>query len=169
MTNTAATNKLTAKPKFPDFNRQARGTYDGDTFIFHRGHKTYKGTDGKLEFISRRGGNHVIVKVFSDRDDNGRFSRDELIFRGAGRGEDIADQLQGSTGRIQWNLDDCTPCLRAPFNRLILNPKGQRRVEFLENSRFITFKEDIQPFSLSSDDQTLDPQSDIEVIPVSEF
>ena len=89
MSNKTASNKLTAKPEFPDFNRQARGTYDGDTFVFHRGHKTYKGTEGKLEFISRRGGNHVIVKAFSDSDDNGRFSRDELIFSGAVRGDGL--------------------------------------------------------------------------------
>ena len=168
MSNTAATNKLMAKPELPDLNRQARGTYDGDTFIFHRGHKTYKGADGKLEFISRRGGNHVIVKVFSDRDDNGRFSRDELIFRGAGRGEDIVDQLRGSTGRIEWNLDDCTPCLRAPINRLTLNPKGHKRVEFFETSRFNVF-DDKHLFPRFTENNPLNQPPDLVAVPLSDF
>ena len=136
MNNTAATNTLNTRPAIFDFNRKGRGTYDGDTFIFHRGNQTDKGTNGKLEFISRKGGNHVIVKAFLDTDGNGRFSRDELIFKGSSSGEDLADQLRGSTGRIEWNLDDCTPCLKAPISRLILNPKGDKSVEFFETSRF---------------------------------
>ena len=50
MNNTAATFKLKTRPEFFDFNfnRKGRGTYDGDPVIFHRGHKTYKGTDENL-------------------------------------------------------------------------------------------------------------------------
>ena len=168
MNNTAATNKSNTRPAIFDFNRKGRGTYDGDTFIFHRGNQTDKGTNGKLEFISRKGGNHVIVKAFLDTDGNGRFSRDELIFRGSSSGEDIVDQLQESSGRIKWNLDDCTPCLRAPINRLTLNPEGGKRVEFFETSRFNVFDEQ-QLFPRFTENDPLDQSPELVAVPLSDL
>lgn len=72
MSNTAAIFKLMTRLEFFEFNfnRQARGTYNGNLVTFHRGGLSYKGTDGKLQFNNRNGGDHVVVKVFSDTDRN---------------------------------------------------------------------------------------------------
>ena len=72
----------------------------------------------------------VIAKLYSDLDGNGRFSKDELIFKGSAEGDGIYDRLEGSSGKIRWDYDDCTPCLRMPFNFLSINPNGSKRVAF---------------------------------------
>ena len=168
MKNKTAANKSMKKPELFDFNREARGTYDGNDFSFHRGDQAYKGTNGKLQFSSRNGGDRVVVKVFSDTDENGRFSRDELIFQGTSSGEGLADQLRRSTGRIEWNLDDCTPCLRAPINRLSLNPAGHKRATFFETSRFNVF-DDKQIFPHFTENEPLNQRAGIIAEPVSNF
>lgn len=72
----------------------------------------------------------VIAKLYSDLDGNGRFSKDELIFKGSAEGDGIYDRLEGSSGKIRWDYDDCSPCLRMPFNFLSINPIGSKRVDF---------------------------------------
>ena len=79
---------------------------------------------------SRKGGNKVIAKLYSDINGDGHFSKDELIFKGSAVKDGIYDQLNGSSGKIRWDYEDCTPCLREPFNTLILNPSGSEKVEF---------------------------------------
>ena len=73
----------------------------------------------------------VTAKLYSDLDGNGRFSKDELIFKGSAAGDDIYDRLEGSAGKIRWDYDDCTPCLRMPLNSLSLNPGRSEKVDFL--------------------------------------
>ena len=48
---------------------------------------------------SRKGGDQVIVKLYSDTDADGRFSKDELIFRVVAADDGIYDRLNGSTAQ----------------------------------------------------------------------
>ena len=113
-----------------DFSKSGRGTYNNGDFVFHRGDEPYKGSDGRLRLKSRKGGDVVTAKLYSDLDGNGRFSKDELIFKGSAQGDGLYDQLEGSSGKIRWVYDDCTPCLRMPFNFLTINPCGSEKVDF---------------------------------------
>ena len=113
-----------------DFSRKGRGTYNNGEFVFKRGDEPYKGSAGKLRLTSRKSGDMVIGKLFSDLDGNGRFSKDELIFKGSTEGDGIYDRLNGSSGKIRWDYDDCTPCARMAFNFLSINPIGSERVDF---------------------------------------
>lgn len=119
-----------------DLSRKGRGAYDNNEFVFNRGDEPYKGSVGQIRFKSRKGGDRVTAKLFSDLDGNGRFSKDELIFKGSADGDGIYDRLNGSTGRVRWNYDDCTPCLREPFNFLTINPVGSEKVDFLSIGSF---------------------------------
>ena len=121
-----------------DLSRKGRGTYDNNEFVFSRGDEPYKGSAGQLRFKSRKGGDRVKVKLFSDLDGDGRFSKDELIFQGSADGDGIYDRLNGSTGKIRWDYKDCTPCLREPFNFLTLNPVGSEKVDFFSIGSFGT-------------------------------
>ena len=113
-----------------NFSKKGRGTYNDEEFVFKRGDEPYKGSAGQLRLKSRKGGDMVIAKLYSDLDGNGRFSKDELIFKGSAEGDGIYDRLEGSSGKIRWDYDDCTPCLRMPFNFLSINPIGSKRVDF---------------------------------------
>ena len=113
-----------------DLSKKGRGTYDDGEFIFKRGDEPYKGRAGKLRLKSRKGGDAVVAKLYSDLDGNGRFSKDELIFRGSAWGDGLRDRLEGSSGKIRWDYDDCTPCLRVPFNSLSINPSGSEKIDF---------------------------------------
>ena len=114
-----------------DFSKKGRGAYNDGDFVFKRGDEPYIGNAGQLRLKSRHGGDVVTAKLYSDLDGNGRFSKDELIFKGSAAGDDIYDRLEGSAGKIRWDYDDCTPCLRMPFNSLSLNPGGSEKVDFL--------------------------------------
>ena len=70
-----------------DLSRKGRGTYDNNEFVFSRGDEPYKGSAGQLRFKSRKGGDRVKVKLFSDLDGDSRFSKDELIFQGSADGD----------------------------------------------------------------------------------
>ena len=122
------------QPAFPeidfDFSRKGRGTYSQDSFSFQRGDDPYLDAPGRLQLRSKRGGDAVVAKLYSDLDGDGRFSKDELIFKGASSGEDVYDRLNDSSGKIRWDYNDCTPCLRLPFNVLTLNPIGAEKVDF---------------------------------------
>ena len=113
-----------------DVSKKGRGTYSNGEFVFKRGDEPYKGSDGQLRLKSRKGGDVVIAKLYSDLDGNGRFSKDELIFKGSAAGDAIHDRLEGSSGKLSWDYDDCTPCLRMPFNFLSINPRGSEKVDF---------------------------------------
>jgi hypothetical protein len=113
-----------------DLSKKGRGTYDAGEFIFKRGDEPYKGSPGQLRLKSRKGGDAVVAKLYSDLDGNGRFSKDELIFKGSADGDDIHERLEGSSGKIRWDYDDCTPCRRMPFNLLSINPDGSDKVDF---------------------------------------
>ena len=112
------------------FSKKGRGRYDDGDFVFKRGDEPYKNSAGRIRFKSRQDGDAVIAKVYSDLDGNGRFSKDELIFKGAAEGDGIHDRLEGSSGKIRWDYNDCTPCLRMPFNMLSINPNGSEKVDF---------------------------------------
>jgi hypothetical protein len=124
-------------------SRKGRGTYEQDEFIFNRGDEPYNGSAGKLRLMSRKGGDRVLVKLFSDLDGNGRFSTDELIFGGSQDGDGIYDRLNGSMGKIRWNYNDCTPCLMRPFHDLVLNPVGSKKVGFFSFG-FLSHENNIQ-------------------------
>ena len=113
-----------------DLSQKGRGSYDDGGFVFTRGDEPYKDRAGKLRLKSRQGGDAVIAKLYSDLDENGRFSRDELIFKGTAEGDGIHDRLEGSSGKLRWDYDDCTPCRRMPFNLLSINPNGSEKVDF---------------------------------------
>lgn len=113
-----------------DVSKKGRGTYSNGEFVFKRGDEPYKGSDGQLRLKSRKGGDVVIAKLYSDLDGNGRFSKDELIFKGSAAGDAIHDRLEGSSGKIRWDYNDCTPCLRMPFNSLTINPIESEKVDF---------------------------------------
>lgn len=113
-----------------DLSKKGWGRYNDGEFVFKRGDEPYKGSAGQLRLKSRKGGDAVITKLYSDLDDNGSFSKDELIFKGYTEGDDIHDRLEGSSGKIHWNYHDCTPCLRMPFNSLTINPVGSQKVDF---------------------------------------
>ena len=66
-----------------NFSKKGRGTYNDEEFVFKRGDEPYKGSAGQLRLKSRKGGDMVIAKLYSDLDGNGRFSKDELIFKGS--------------------------------------------------------------------------------------
>ena len=114
-----------------NFSKKGRGIYNDEEFVFKRGDEPYKGSAGKLRLKSRKGGDAVIAKLFSDLDGDGRFSKDELIFKGSAEGDGLHDRLEDSSGKIQWDYDDCTPCRRMPFNLLSINPSGSEKVDFL--------------------------------------
>ena len=132
-------------PEF-DFqlSRKARGSYNSNRIKFKRGDEPYKGSIGFLRLKSRKGGDKVTAKIFSDINGDGRFSKDEIIFKGSAMKNGIYDQLNGSSGKIRWDYDDCTPCLRQPFNTLTLNPTGSEKVEFFQ----VGFLENINGFDL---------------------
>ena len=113
-----------------DLSKKGRGTYNDEEFVFKRGDEPYKGSAGQLRLKRRKGGDAVIAKLYSDLNENGRFSKDELIFKGYTSGDDIHDRLEGSSGKIRWDYNDCTPCLRMPFNSLTINPIGSEKVDF---------------------------------------
>ena len=113
-----------------DLSRKGRGVYNKSKFKFMRGDQPYKGSDGRLRLRSRRGGDLVVAKLYSDLDSDGRFSKDELIFNGSATGDGIYDRIKRSSGKIRWTYNDCTPCLREPFNFLTLNPIGSEKIEF---------------------------------------
>ena len=119
---------------FPEFDldrsRKGRGTYNKSKFKFMRGDEPFKGSEGQLRLRSRKGGDQVVAKLYSDLDSDGHFSKDELIFNGSATGDGIYDQLKRSSGKIRWTYNDCTPCLREPFNFLTLNPIGSEKIEF---------------------------------------
>ena len=115
-----------------DLSKKGRGIYDQDEFIFKRGDNPYKNSAGKLTLRSKKGGDKVVAKLYSDIDGDGKFTKDELIFKGSATGDDIYDRLKGSSGKIKWDYNDCTPCLREPFNFLVLNPDNSKKVEFFE-------------------------------------
>ena len=118
-------------PEFDfDLSRRGRGTYNKDEFVFKRWDESYKDSTGQLRLKSRKGGDKVTAKLFLDIDRNGRFSRDELIFKGSAEDEGIYERLKESSGKIRWDYDDCTPCLRMPLNSLTLNPIGSQKVGF---------------------------------------
>ena len=123
-----------SNPFFPelDFNlsRKGRGKYNKSKVEFIRGDEPFKGSEAQLRLRSRKSGDLVVAKLYSDIDGDGRFSKDELIFKGSAAGDDIYSRLKVSSGKIRWDHVDCTPCLREPFNFLTLNPTGFAKVEF---------------------------------------
>jgi len=149
-------------PKFDfDLSRTGRGTFNKNQFEFDRGDEPYRGSSGQLRLRSRKGGDQVIVKLYSDTDADGRFSKDELIFRGVAADDGIYDRLNGSSGKIRWDYNDCTPCLREPFNFLTLNPIGSKKIEFFNIGFMGNLNSAVRGDSIESRPCTMQPISDV--------
>ncbi len=87
---------------------QAESANDTDLFDFNKSIVPHGGTLSKIKFKQRRDGKHVI-KIFQDTNNDGRVSKQELIYKGESRNEMEGDVLTNFDGeiRLKKNMHKC--------------------------------------------------------------
>ena len=81
---------------------------DADLFKFNKSIDPHGGTLSKIKLKQRRNGTY-IVKIFQDTNNNGRVSKQELIYEGKSRNEledDILTNFDGEI-RLKKNMHRC--------------------------------------------------------------
>ena len=83
-----------------------KGDYDSGKFRFSSGSE-WSDLPGLMEIESGRGGRRAKARLYVDQNDDGKFSRDELIFNGrTGKEEkEVIDALVNDSGRIDLRRD----------------------------------------------------------------
>ena len=83
-----------------------KGDYDSGEFRFSSGSE-WSDLPGLMEIEPGRGGRRAKTRLYIDQNDDGKFSRDELIFNGrTGKEErDVIDALMNDSGGIDLRRD----------------------------------------------------------------